>query len=243
MLQRSLAVFGVALTCMACGDGDAAGGAGGASQASGGAESSGAASSAGGANAMGGASSSGGAGNGGAAVGGAASGGSSTGGGPPADLCAGYPSVINVDLPWGNGQQVTTGSLGGFPWDAVIAGRIVVPADAAVGSLLGTMVVAEYQGPPTTRAISLSTVPCDFRDMTAGAPTDLSSVTHPMAWNFGNTASINFTVGPGNGTQPTLLPGSTYYLNVQNYSLDLMGNSCSSMTTCDAVLNVSPPNN
>ncbi len=158
-------------------------------------------------------------------------------------MCAGYPSVLDVDLPWGNGQNVTTGALGGFAWNAVIAGRIVVPADAATGSLLGTMVVAEYQGPPTTRVISLSTTPCDFRDMTNGAPVDPQGGAHPMAWSFGNTASINFFVGPGDGSHAALLPGQVYYLNVQNYSIDLMGNSCTSMTKCDAVLNVSPPNN
>lgn len=164
-------------------------------------------------------------------------------GGGPGDLCAGYPSVLDVDLPWGNGESVTTGAIGGFAWDAVIAGRIVVPANAATGSLLGTMVVAEYQGPPTTRAISLSTSRCDFRDMTDGAPVDPTSAAHPMAWGFGNTASINFFVGPGDGSHPALLPGHVYYLNVQNYSIDLMGNSCTSMTKCDATLTVAPPNN
>jgi len=174
-------------------------------------------------------------------VGGSSSAG--TGGAPVGDLCEAYPSTLDVDLPWGNGQTVTTGALGGFAYDAVLVGKISVPPDAVPGSNVGSINVAEYQGPPTYRTASMSLYPCDFRGIDDGNATDPTGADHPLAWATGNTATANFVVGPSDGSYIGLVPGQTYYFNVRNYSQDIGGNSCSSMTTCDAIVAINPPTN
>ncbi len=177
-------------------------------------------------------------------TGGAQGGGGSTGvGGGAPDLCAEFPAQLAFDLPYGNGETVTTAALGGFAFDAVIVARLTVPADAVTGPALGSVVVAEYQGPPTARVLTLSPLPCDFRGLESGRPTDPTGATAPLAWGLGGTASASFVVGAGSGGAPSLQPGGTYYVNVRNYSVDLHANSCAEGTSCDAILVANPPAN
>lgn len=163
---------------------------------------------------------------------------------PPPDLCAAYKDVRKFDLDYA-GASVKSPSLGGFFAERILVGKIVVPADAKTGSSVGHVTVAEYLGPNTSRVATLSTRPCDFRDMEPfPPPSDPAGATHPMAWSFGTTANVNFVTGGSAGTTPVLTPGRTYYFNVQNYSPDLKSNSCGGPTDkCDVVINFVVPLN
>jgi len=151
--------------------------------------------------------------------------------------------VLAFELPFDGNQPVTTAVLGGFPCEGVLVGTFTVPPQWEIGDSVGSATVAEYQGPPTSRVATISTSPCDFRGMQSGLPTDDTGADHPIAWGAGNTASAGFVVGPGNDSLPGLEPGSTYYFNVRNYSLDLDGVSCETGTYPEAIVALSPPNN
>jgi hypothetical protein len=201
--------------------------------------------SAGGASDAGGGGATGSGGTAGEATAGAGGGTGGDGGDEPGDLCAAFPNVLSVDLPWGNGQNVTTGALGGFPAEAILVGRIDVPADAVPGPLPGNITLSEYQGPPTNRTVSLSLYPCDLRGIEAGFPfeADLTGARHPLAWSYGQSATTLFLIGPADADTPGLLPGQTYYFNALHYSPDTMANTCLPLEACDAIVTVSPPNN
>jgi len=67
--------------------------------------------------------------------------------------------------------------------------------------------VAEYQGPPTPRHMTLSRSPCDFR------PVDPTGENGPLAESGGTATLINWNVG----AEPlALVAGETYYFNYRN---------------------------
>ena len=151
--------------------------------------------------------------------------------------------MLKADIGWGMGTTITTAPLGGFTAEGVFLGTIQVPAGATPGPNTGAVTVAEYQGPPTSRVVTLSTLPCDFRGLSTGFPTDPTGANNPIAWASGGTASAYFAVGAAIGKIPGLVPGKTYYVNVRNYSVDLMALSCVAMTKCDAIVALNPPQN
>lgn|GEM_PF-3325636 len=143
--------------------------------------------------------------------------------------------MITGDAPFGMSGTLISSALGGFESAGIFVGRITVPGNfTSTSGNVGTMNTAEYQGPPTTRMVTVSTLPCDFR------PVDPTGANGPMRVSYGNTASISFTV-TGTAIQAVqLVAGNVYYLNVRNYSFDLMANSCNT-ATCDAIIAVNPP--
>lgn len=146
----------------------------------------------------------------------------------PADLCAtsGYPDVQFYDLDISYTRTV----LGFFGNETIMVSRFTVPTNAVLTpqSLLDAS-MAEYDGPPTFRAVTLSTRPCDFR------PVDPTGARGPMALSQGVTATILHPIGSG----PTqVVPGRTYFFNARNWAQDFNdgagGPSCQANTNCRA---------
>ena len=103
--------------------------------------------------------------------------------------------------------------------------------------------MSEFGGLPTTRQMTISSLPCDFR------ATDFRGVNGPLTSSNGSTASISFLAVPADqvgttGTVADLVPGRTYFVSVRNWSVDLNqgagGVSCPVGSTCDAIFNYAP---
>jgi hypothetical protein len=146
----------------------------------------------------------------------------------PTGFCGQYTDVQFVTLPWGG--YINTS---GFKPSGVLVGVLKVPSGAAFGSgSQGQLRGTEYGDPPVDRTASLSTQPCDFGQ---GGP----GVTLKMA--YGQRPQILYTVTGTAFATPQLVPGTTYYFNIRNFSQDLQTNSCTSTSTCNMQLDVSLP--
>lgn len=167
-------------------------------------------------------------------------------------LCAQYPSVMTVDLPWGG--TFTTGSVPpGLIPGTVFVGRLTVPANAtSSGNPLnfGLVAASEYQGAPYTRLMTLSTQACDFRGYNPPVfpwvwPTpDPTGVNGPLAWG-GNSISPGIAyllagTSPGSPPKPLLTPGSIYYINMRTINVEQGIEACT-QSACDVRFNVSTP--
>lgn len=173
------------------------------------------------------------------------------GGGGGTDLCSGYTSVVNMDVPWG-GVNDTRSNGTPFTPSAVLVVRFTVPAGAAYNNAsVGAVTVSEFSDPPVWRQASLSTQACDFRGVAIGATDKYTKditgqLAYPLQWGAGNTATTEFTV---TGTsffppRPQLQPGQTYYFNVRNWNPFANGQrgdrSCLA-GTCNVIVHVSTP--
>ena len=155
----------------------------------------------------------------------------SGGGGGGGDFCGSYPSVIRVQVEWGDYKRYTTGSLGGFDKDAVLVFSIVVPATPTSYSALGYTSLAEFQGDPAMRHMTLSKSACDFR------PVDPTGANGPYEESYGKQVTIYWNVG---APPHSLEPGRTYHFSVRNR--DYTGASdCSSV--CNAGISAIWPHN
>jgi hypothetical protein len=161
--------------------------------------------------------------------------GAADGGGAVVDFCPAYPNVTNVGMVsfGGANSQAYSSQLGGFDAEGVFLARFV--AAQTMTANIGTVNVAEYQGPPTARWLTLSRSPCDFRDV------DPTGANGPLGVGYGTTAAVQFTVAGTVAGVPRLVPGTPYYVNVRNYDFNRMGTSCLPGPTCDAVIAVNPP--
>ncbi len=111
-------------------------------------------------------------------------------------LCRLYPSVIQADVTAGG--QFLSAQMGGFQDNGVFAGTFT--SSAAGGFVSAT--IGEYQGANTSRQITISTEPCDFR-----TAVDSNNIIGPLA---SKAKGSTFTLGYN------LLSGKTYYFNVRN---------------------------
>jgi hypothetical protein len=156
----------------------------------------------------------------------------STGG---ADFCGSYPNVSRVSKGWEDNAPIYTQSNGGFANDGVFVVAFTVPSFPASYGTPNQTDIAEYNGVPTYRHMTLSKSACDFRSP------DPSGANGPYRQGYGNSASITWNVG----AQPVgLVPGQTYYFNFRNYSPDLNGGlggvSCAT-SSCNAVVQMNFP--
>ena len=145
----------------------------------------------------------------------------------PTGFCGQYSDVQFVTLPWGG--YINTS---GFKAGGVLVGVLTVPSGAVFssgsqGQLRGT----EYGDPPVDRTASLSTQPCDFGQGGLGVTLKLA---------YGQRPQILYTVTGTAFATPKLVPGTTYYFNIRNYSQDLQTISCTT-STCNMQLDVSLP--
>jgi len=162
---------------------------------------------------------------------------------PPAsgaDFCGGFSNVIRVDLTYGG--HFDTSANGGFPADAVVVGRIRVPANAAGTTSPGVISVVEYIDPQAARIMTLSPSACDFRGFQVGAypPRDPSGANNPMAWGFGINPNIFYALSGMQGNEPKLVPGQTYYVNLRNRDFNTGQGSCQT-SNCNVRITVNRP--
>jgi hypothetical protein len=165
---------------------------------------------------------------GGTDAGGTADGGTDSGGTDAAaavNLCAAYADVVQFQaVPYNDYTRRKTSDYGGFPPDRVFVLAVPFAAVPASYASAGYTSMAEYQGPPTFRHMTLSTSPCDFR------PADPSGVQGPLAESAGTATIINWNVG---GAPLALKPGKTYYFNYKNLNC--------AQTSCDASTSINWP--
>ena len=146
----------------------------------------------------------------------------------PVDLCAssGYRDVQVLDVPIGFDRTV----LPYFGNETMMVARFTVSAgDVTSAQALVEASIAEYDGPPTFRTATLSTRPCDFREL------DPTGVNGPLASSGGTSATLHRAIGTGPGE---VAVGRTYFFNMKNWAQDFNdgagGPSCQDNTNCRA---------
>lgn len=136
---------------------------------------------------------------------------------PPAeahDFCD-----INEDIRWtipfGDFSRYCTRDVRDFRYNRVCASITLPGSVAAPFTFPGYVSLAEFDGSPTMRHMTLSRHACDFR------PVDPTGVNGPLASSYGKQATIYFNAFDTNiqgGAK--LIPGQPYFVNVRNWSLD-----------------------
>ena len=112
-------------------------------------------------------------------------------------------------MAWGDASRKLTSSLGGFTAETVIVMAFTVPSSPSSYGSQGYTSIAEYQGPPAFRIMSLSKSQCDFRNP------DPTGANGPLDLQGGVQATINWNVG---NAPLGLVAGQTYYFNFRNDS-------------------------
>jgi len=135
-------------------------------------------------------------------------------------FCGEYERVKFFTMPWGSLTRFTTAQYGGFTPETVFVMAMTVPSTPGTYSAPGNTSLAEYNGPPSYRHMTLSTTQCDFR---APDPTGMNG---PLAANAGTVAYIPWNVG---AAPAALVPGQTYYFSFRNMSCGQ--DSCEASTT------------
>jgi hypothetical protein len=149
------------------------------------------------------------------------------GGGGGADFCGSFGNVIGQNMAWNDrsGVAITTSSMGGFGATTALVMQFTVPANANAFNTAGRVSFAEFTDPPTIRQMTISTARCDFR------PVDATGVNGPVVKGEATAPSVGFNVS----TPPaSLKPGTTYYINVRNFSSDI-GATCSG-SVCNGII-------
>ena len=128
-------------------------------------------------------------------------------------------------ITWGQSASWLSQSNGAFGNNTVWLFQLDVPSTASPSTTYGSFTVTEAQGNnTTTRQMTVSSTPCDFR------PMDVTGATGPQTMSIGSTARVLYGVGTPSfydlliGNAP-LTAGQRYYISVRNYS---GGNTCSS---------------
>jgi hypothetical protein len=157
---------------------------------------------------------------------------------PPAPLgmCGQFPSALYSESGTANTTIYSTffPDPPGFAYNGAWAVRFTVPGTATTGQF-GNLAAAEFNGPPTFREVTVSQTACDFR------PTDLSGANGPLGRQFGNSATLSFTIGAGSNSYAGLQAGQTYYFNVRN-NVPGQGLSCTAaQQQCRALVNLLLP--
>ena len=155
----------------------------------------------------------------------------------PPGLCGQYPSYLFSDLGWIgmqiNSRDYTDGA--GFAWNGVWVVKISIPADAS-GTQSGRVTIAEFDGPPTFREVTISRTPCDFR------PNDPSGNNGPILRDEGTAPTEYFVLGASSGGTIGLAPGLDYYVNIRNWNALSNSISCdSSQQRCEAFFYIQLP--
>lgn len=156
---------------------------------------------------------------------------------PPVGLCNQFPSALYSEA--GSDNQIVYSTFfadpPAFAWNGAWTVRFTVPSTPTSGAF-GTLSTSEFNGPPTSREVTVSSTACDFRT------TDLAGTNGPYGRAIGNTATLNFTIGPGSSTVAGLMAGQTYYFNIRNYNPSNGTITCSSaQQRCDALANIVLP--
>ena len=154
----------------------------------------------------------------------------------PVGLCGQFPSALYSEAGTSNTTIYSTffPDPPGFAYNGVWAVRFTVPGTASAGQF-GSLAAAEFNGSPTFREVTVSQTACDFR------PTDLSGATGPLGRQYGNSATLPFTIGAGSNSYAGLQAGQTYWFNVRN-NIPGQGLSCTAaQEQCRALVSLLLP--
>ena len=158
---------------------------------------------------------------------------------PAPDLCSQFPSFLFTNLGWGNILVLSRDYTDppGFAWNGAWAVKLTIPPDANTSATRpGVVSVAEYNGPPAAREVTISRFACDFR------PDDPSGNNGPVVRANSIGPLISFAVGAPLQAYPVLAPGQTYFINVRNWQLETGQVSCpQEQQRCDALVEVALP--
>lgn len=157
---------------------------------------------------------------------------------PPAPgSCGAFPSGLQTNLGYASTALFSTWYTEepAFAWNGVWTVRFSVPP-VVVSTATGRVIMSEFNGPPTQREVTISTVACDFR------PTDPTGVNGPVARATGSAPGIFFAVATPQLGLPRLLPGQTYYVSARNWSVESGTITCpASPGRCDAQIELQLP--
>jgi len=156
---------------------------------------------------------------------------------PPAGQCGSFPSALYTSVGSSSASAYTTffGDSPAFAWNGVWAIKFTVPGTAGPGQF-GSLLAAEFGGPPTFREATVSRTACDFR------ATDLSGNAGPLGRAVSNTVSLPFGIGANSASLLNLTPGQTYYFNIRNYLPSNGTITCTAaQVRCDALATISLP--
>ena len=148
------------------------------------------------------------------------------------DFCGSYQNVVRLSKNWGDSSPIYTYTAGNFAANGVIVVSFVA-GNGPSYAFPGSTQVAEFNGVPTFRQITLSKSSCDFRTVdpagTSGPYTMAQNSLSPQIfWNVGAPPA-------------SLVPGQRYYVNIRNWS-DLIGQTCS-VGSCNAIIQFNWPHN
>ena len=139
-----------------------------------------------------------------------------------AGFCGQYSRAKRIVIPWGSTERYNTVDYGGFPADMVVVIEVSVPASPPSYATAGYTSLAEFNGVPAYRHMTLSKTACDFRDP------DPTGTNGPFAASAGTAVLIGWNVGaPPVG----LVAGQTYYFSVRNLSCGQLTCEATTSTT------------
>jgi hypothetical protein len=152
-------------------------------------------------------------------------------------FCNQYGSVIPaspINVTWGQPMSAQSVQSGAFADNTVWVFQITPPAGTPSGTL-GYFQAAEFGGLATPRQMTISRSACDFRSK------DYTGANGPLSVSNGNTVSIQYQVATPQlfGGVAGLTAGTTYYVNIRNWSTDLHAYSCG-RSSCPAIMNEQP---
>ena len=155
----------------------------------------------------------------------------------PPGLCGQYPSYLFSDLGW-VGALIHSRDFAdapGFAWNGVWVVKLSIPGNAT-STQAGQIVVVEYGGPPTSRELTISRVPCDFR------PDDPTGNNGPLVRSESIGPTEFFVLGGSSSGGVGLMPGVDYYVNIRNWQVESSSISCDpSILHCDALFSIQLP--
>jgi hypothetical protein len=146
------------------------------------------------------------------------------------------PSSGPTNAPWGSGGTWQSTQSGNFGDNTVWLFSITPPAGTAPSATLGRFAISEFSGPITSRQLTISTTPCDFRNR------DYTGANGPIGVSNGTTASIIYGVCAPQffGGNACMTAGTTYYVSARNWQLDPTPQVSCGQTSCNAIMNDQP---
>jgi hypothetical protein len=131
------------------------------------------------------------------------------------DFCSQYRDVRRVSQAWGSSTPIVPSSFGA---NSVLVVAVNVPASSSSTANFGAT-VSEYNSAPSSREITLSRSPCDFRAL------DRTGQSGPISLQFGNTASAYGVANMSSGT---------WYFNIRSAGRD--GSTSCVTSTCNIIV-------
>lgn len=125
---------------------------------------------------------------------------------PPLPVCPVGTEYITHS--WGDSRRVELPTFSLTPTVVTLA----VPADAPTSTMLGTIRVFEFRGPPGNKQLTVGMHACDWRYVLDPAGAD-----GPMVNIDGKTATVGFGINAGGSEDARLIAGQTYYLSMRSY--------------------------